>query len=255
MSEGSSEAASPRFLTFVRNDRNKNMKFTKTQHKTWSTLIQRQLPLVEKCACREFLEGLKILNPPTDRIPTVQELNERVRPRTGWKIVRTRTHYLDQVEWYTHTTRKEFPTTAYIRQWHELDFTPDPDMFHDIFGHIPFMAIKETAEILEMFARVFPLVKTPQQKKDIARLAWFSYEFGLIKEHGKIKMLGAGILSSFGEIQNIAAGNVPVRKFTIEAVLKKDKSLGSFNSELFVCDSLSHLKAELNRFFTSLKQP
>ncbi len=229
------------------------MKFTQIQHKTWETLIKRQLPNVEKFACREFLQGLKTLDLPQNNIPTVKQLNKKINPATGWTIVRTPTHYLDQIEWYAHTTKKEFATTAYIRNWDELDFTPDPDLFHDVFGHIPFVAVKETVELLEMFAKAYPFVKTKKQKKDLARLAWFSYEFGLIEEKGKMKIFGAGIMSSFGEILNIMNGKVPVREFKVDEILKRNKSLGSYNSELFIFKSVAGLKRELNKFFTSLK--
>lgn len=228
------------------------MKFTKEQHKMWEALIIRQLPNVKKFACKEYLEGLKIVKFPMDKIPNPGDLSKRIKPHTGWSIVRTNIHYLDQKEWYEHTLKKQFPTTSYIRTWDEFEFTPDPDLFHDMFGHIPIVAIPETVEILEMFAEGYKKIKTREQSKDLARLAWFSYEFGLVKEKGKIRIFGGGILSSHGETLNVMNGNVSFRPFTIKEILQKNKSLGSYNKELFIAKSITQMKQELSVYFNSL---
>lgn len=228
------------------------MKFTDDQNKMWETLIKKQLPNVKKFACKEFLEGLKIVDFSTDMIPDPRNLTEKIMPHTGWKIIRTNIHYLDQIDWYRHTLKKQFPTTSYLRSWDEFEFTPDPDLFHDTFGHIPIVAIPETVEILEMFAQAYTKIKTREQSKNLARLAWFSYEFGLVKEKGEIKIFGGGILSSHGETLNVMAGKVPIRPFLISEILQKNKSLGSYNKELFVAESIAQMKQELEIFFSSL---
>ena len=166
------------------------------------------------------------------------------------------------MEWFTALSNKEFPITSYIRDQKELDFTPEPDIFHDIFGHQPFMCIPEYVEIFNMFASAYSKTKTDQQRRDIGRLAWFGYEFGLIKEEDEIKAFGAGLLSSFSEIQNINSDSIPKKQFSIENVLAGHKPGGNRigdrvygvteNTELFVFNSLNHLKSELARYFDSL---
>jgi phenylalanine-4-hydroxylase len=140
-----------------------------------------------------------------------------------------------------------------MRGWDELDFTPEPDMFHDIFGHLPFMVLPRYTELQEMFAPAFQRAGAREKlQEDIKRLAWFSTEFGLIRENGDLRIFGAGLISSAGEIENVMAGNVPTLPFKIENVLKRDKAIYSFNDVLFVFDSLDALKAELASYFDTL---
>ena len=229
------------------------MRFTAEQHRIWSTLARRQLSRARRYACREYLEGTEILDLPLDRIPSLHFLNRRIAPRTGWKTRRTLIRYSDAQPWYQAFARKEFLITDYVRGWHELDFTPEPDMFHDIFGHLPFMVLPRYTELQEMFAPAFQRAGTREKpREDIKRLAWFSTEFGLIKENGNLRVFGAGLISSAGEIENVMAGNVPILPFKIENVLKRDKAIYSYNDVLFVFDSLGALKAELASYFDTL---
>ncbi len=166
------------------------------------------------------------------------------------------------LEWFTALTRRHFPITGYTRAQEELDFTPEPDIFHDIFGHQPFMTLPLYTEIFDMFGVAYAKAKTDQQKRDLGRLAWFGYEFGLVRENGELKAFGAGLLSSFSEIQNVNASSVLKRPFRVEDVIagKKpdsrregDRVYGVVeNTELFVLDSLEHYKKELARYFKSL---
>lgn len=229
------------------------MRFTAEQHRIWSTLSRRQFTLARRYACREYLEGTEILALPLDRIPSLHFLNRRIRPRTGWKAVRTLIRYSEAQPWYQAFARKEFLITDYMRGWDELDFTPEPDMFHDIFGHLPFMVLPRYTELQEMFAPAFQRAGTREKlREDIKRLAWFSTEFGLIQEKGNLRVFGAGLISSAGEIENVMAGSVPVLPFKIQNVLKRDKAIYSYNDVLFVFDSLDALKAELASYFDTL---
>jgi phenylalanine-4-hydroxylase len=227
------------------------MEFTADQHKIWATLFSRQMPSIRKLACKEFLEGLEILNLPLDRIPTLEELNDAITPNSGWKVVRTPVRYSDAVPWYEAFANKQFMVTDYMRTWEELEFTPEPDMFHDIFGHLPFMALRRYAELQEMFAPTFQRANK-EQRENIKRLAWFSTEFGLIRQNGELKVFGTGLLSSIGEIENVMSRKVPIMSFTIENVLNYDKAIYNFNEALFAFDSLTDLKSELASYFNSI---
>jgi phenylalanine-4-hydroxylase len=228
------------------------MKMTAEQNEIWQALYERQLQRVEKFACQEYLEGFAILDLPADRVPDLNYLNQKITPRTGWRTVRTQVRYTDAVPWYQHFARKEFLITDYMRDWAELDFTPEPDMFHDIFGHLPFMLLPGYTELQELFAPAFQAA-SPEQREDIKRLAWFSTEFGLIREHGDVKVLGAGLISSAGEMENVLAGNVPLLPFDVATILKFDKAVWSFNQQLFVIESLQGLKDELRRYFNLIR--
>jgi phenylalanine-4-hydroxylase len=229
----------------------RDLDFSEDQHAVWRELYARQLPNVQQFACREYLEGFQILGLPADRVPQLSELNAVITPRTSWRTVRTVVRYSDALPWYHHFAKRQFLITDYMRGRHEMDFTPEPDMFHDIFGHLPFMVLPEYTALQEMFAPAF-LRATPEERENIKRLAWFSTEFGLISEHGALKIFGAGLIFSFGEIQHVMAGKTPVRPFTIENVIGYEKAIYNFNEVLFVIDSIGALKLELARYFDSL---
>jgi phenylalanine-4-hydroxylase len=227
------------------------LEFTETQHQIWSALFARQTPKVMRHACREYLEGFERLQLPADHIPSLDALNARITAPTGWRVTRTPVRYSDAVQWYQAFAQRRFMVTDYMRDWSELDFTPEPDMFHDIFGHLPFMTLPRYTELQEMFAPAFHRADG-EQRENIKRLAWYSTEFGLIRENGELRIFGAGLISSSGEMEHTLAGKVPVLPFTIENVLQYDKAIYSFNPALFVFESLDALKEELASYFESI---
>src|ERR1700690_65286 len=156
--------------------------FTEEQHDIWKTLFARQATQIHKYACDDYLEGADNLKLPSDRIPSIQWLNAKITPLTSWKTIRTRVRYSDAVQWYAHFSKREFLITDYVRNMSELDFTPEPDMFHDVFGHLPYFTLPRYVEIQEMFAPAFLKSQTAEQRENIKRLAWFSTEFGLIRQ-------------------------------------------------------------------------
>lgn len=224
--------------------------FSPDQRRAWGELCRRQRPRVERHACREYLEGLVRLDLPDDDIPSIEFLNARITPATGWRAVRTTVRYSDAVDWYNQFARKHFLVTDYMRGWHELDFTPEPDMFHDIFGHLPFMTLPAYAELEELFAPAF-LRADERQREAVKRLAWYSTEFGLIREDGELKLFGAGLISSAAETDRVFAGEVPVLPFRCEDIVPHEKAVWEYNHQLFVAESLDHYKDELGRYFAT----
>lgn len=229
-----------------------DVEFTEEQHAIWRQLFARQAPKVREFACQEYLEGSKLMDLPPDRIPSVQWLNERINPRTGWKTLRTRVRYSDAVQWYNHFARKEFLITDYVRSAEELDFTPEPDMFHDVYGHLPYFTLPRYVEIQEMFAPAFHRAKTDDERENVKRLAWFSTEFGLIRQNGELKVFGTGLISSKGEMEHVLSGKTPLLPFKVETITAVEKAIWSYNDQLFVFESLEDLKAELARYFDTL---
>jgi phenylalanine-4-hydroxylase len=223
--------------------------FTEDQNKLWAELYKRIWPRVQAGACGEYLEGLERLALPADRIPSVSELNEQITGRVGWTVERTNVRYSDAVQWYTKFGQRIFIVTDYMRSWEEIDWTPEPDMFHDIFGHLPFMTLKRYALAQELFAPAFLAAKTDEQRDNIKRLAWFTMEFGLIREKGERKLFGAGLLSGASELDNSLGGKMVVEPFTVENVLGHDKAVWEQNSILFEFESLDAMTAEVRRYF------
>ncbi len=227
------------------------MIFSQEQHRIWSTLMDRQLPNVEAHASAIYLRGADILGLPPDRIPSLPALNRKIMPRTGWRAIRTTVRYSDALPWYTQFAQRHFMVTDYMRGADELDFTPEPDMFHDIVGHLPFMVLPEYTALQDLFARAF-FAADDAQREDVKRLAWYSTEFGLIREDGELKIFGAGLISSAGEIQNVVQRKVEIQPFSIENVIGHEKAVWSFNEVLFWFESIETLKAELHRYFDRL---
>jgi phenylalanine-4-hydroxylase len=227
------------------------MEFTDEQHGTWAILYDRLLPRIKKHACQEYLEGFELLQLPRDKIPAIAFLNERITPATGWKTVRTSTRYSDAVDWYKEFDKKHFLVTDYMRERKELEFTPEPDMFHDIFGHLPFLMLPDYAELEEMFAPAF-LRANDEQRENVKRLAWYSTEFGVKRENSEVKMFGAGLISSVGELDKVAAGEIPLHPFKAETIIQHEKSVWDYNSQLFEFETMAELKQELASYFDTL---
>lgn len=226
--------------------------FTEEQQQIWRALYKKLIVRVEKYACQDYLTGFELLELPEDHIPTLEYLNERITPRTGWKCVHTSVRYTSADDWYPEFAKKHFLITDYIRSWEEIEWTHEPDMFHDIFGHLPFMTLKHYAELEEMFAPAYLRATTDEQKENIKRLAWFSTEFGLIRENGERKLFGAGLISGAEELDNVVQNRVPVMPFTIENVIQYDKAVYTHNKQLFEFESIDALKTELARYFDTV---
>ena len=223
--------------------------FSEDQHQLWAALYENLIPRVEQYACEDYKRGFDILQVPGDRIPSLAELEAVIYPRTGWRLERTSVRYTDAVPWYHKFAQKIFLITDYLRSWEEFEWTHEPDMWHDIFGHLPFMTLKHYAELEELFAPAFLAAQTDEQRENIKRLAWFSTEFGLIRENGELKLFGAGLISGADELDNAVNGVIPNMPFTVENVVRYDKAVYTQNEMLFVFDSVEALVAELKRYF------
>lgn len=176
--------------------------FTTEQHAIWADLIGGiHRPYLLEHLCGAFIDGLGRLQLDPNRIPSVAYLNERIQPRTGWRIERTAVRYTLADDWYQKFARRIFLITDYLRSREQMEFTPEPDMFHDIFGHLPYLTQDFYARIEDKFAPAY-LKATPAEKEVIKRLAWYTTEFGLVVEDGRFKVFGAGTISGRSELAN-----------------------------------------------------
>jgi phenylalanine-4-hydroxylase len=128
-------------------------------------------------------------------------LNEGIRPRTGWRVERTAVRYTLADDWYVKFGQRVFLITDYLRTRDQMEFTPEPDMFHDIFGHLPYLTLDFYARIEDKFAPAY-MNATPEEREVIKRLAWYSTEFGLVMEENRFRIFGAGIISGRAELAN-----------------------------------------------------
>jgi phenylalanine-4-hydroxylase len=179
---------------------NQEVVFSDEQHAIWADLFAGiHRPYLLEHLCRVYLDGLEFLQLDPHRIPTVAHLNEHITPRTGWHIERTAVRYTLADDWYKKFANRVFLITDYLRTRDQMEFTPEPDMFHDIFGHLPFLTQKFYADIEDKFAPAY-LKATEEEREVIKRLAWYSTEFGLVVEDNRFKVFGAGVISGRKEL-------------------------------------------------------
>ena len=181
---------------------NQEIDFTSEQHAIWRDLYAgiHQSYLLEHI-CQQYKDGLALLDLDPHHIPTVAHLNDHVTPRTGWRIERTVVRYTLADDWYKKFAQRVFLITDYLRSRDQMEFTPEPDMFHDIFGHLPYLTMDFYARIEDKFAPAY-LKATQEEREVIKRLAWYSTEFGLVVEDNRFKVFGAGIISGRAEFAN-----------------------------------------------------
>jgi phenylalanine-4-hydroxylase len=181
---------------------NQEIIFSEDQHAIWADLFAGiYRPYLLEHLCREFIHGLGLLRLDPLHIPTVTHLNEQIQSRTGWRIERTVVRYTLADDWYAKFAQRIFLITDYLRSRDQMEFTPEPDMFHDIFGHLPYLTQDFYARIEDKFAPAY-LKATQEEREVIKRLAWYSTEFGLVMEDNRIKVFGAGTISGRAELAN-----------------------------------------------------
>jgi phenylalanine-4-hydroxylase len=229
---GGAMTAQPRALT--------SPVFTEEDHQTWATLYKRQFALVKGCACRLFLDSLPRLQLDPERLPDPQVFSERLSRMTGWTLGDAQNEYLGPTEWFEHIAERRFPVTNYIRRPHEIDFTPLPDLFHEFFGHLAFFTDPAFGDMAQMFGPLFLSTVNDRQRLEISRLWWFSLEFGLIREDGDVKIYGAGLLSSPGELAHALDPATPRYEFDVRKVAETQSAAYSFHEGYFILDDYDH---------------
>jgi phenylalanine-4-hydroxylase len=184
--------------------------YTDEENAVWHTLIERQLKIVENRACKEFMDGIKILNLPTDRIPQCPEISAALREATGWQLEPVPALIPFEKFFHLLATRR-FPAATFIRRLDELDYLQEPDIFHEVFGHCPLLTNPAYAEFTYTYGKL-GLNASKEDRALLARLYWFTIEFGLIKQNNQLRVYGGGILSSKGETVYSLEDPQPERK-------------------------------------------
>jgi phenylalanine-4-hydroxylase len=199
--------------------------------------------LLRTVACTAHTQGIHDLRIDPHHVPKQAVIGRRLSRINTWDIVNAQNAFLTPKDWFEHLGKKRFPATDYIRKPGELEFTPLPDLFHEYFGHIPVLTNPSIVAIIELFAQAFALAPK-KRREDVSRLWWHTFEFGLLREHGDIRVLGAGLLSSPGELKH-SLDPKRHRQFDIRTVMKTPASPHTFHTQYFVLPSLKHLQQEL----------
>ncbi|WP_286266044.1 phenylalanine 4-monooxygenase [Thalassotalea atypica] len=178
-------------------DDNGIIQWTEQENKTWKSLFERQLKCIEGKACDEFLSGLDQLNLPMDRVPQLEEVSSVLRESTGWECYKVPA-LIGFGQFFKLLSEKKFPVATFIRTPDEFDYLQEPDIFHEIFGHCPLLTNPAFALFTQRYGEI-GLNASKEDRVALARLYWFTVEFGLMKTKQGMRIYGGGILSSPGE--------------------------------------------------------
>ena len=249
--------------------------YTAQNHETWRRLYERLLPRWDQFANERFQAGIQSLCLPKDRIPRLEDVNRFLSPLTGFRA-RAVAGYVPAFVFFDCLRNREFPTTVTIRQAERLDYLPEPDIFHDIAGHVPMHTDPHFAETLVRFgecahtaAALVSEIRDPAERartltsifRAMARFFWFTIEFGLMRSRAGagdgLRVYGSGLLSSFGEIEHaVSSPEVERRPLQIEQAVNETFEIDHYQPLLFIVDSFDHLYSlvdELERWMKAGK--
>lgn len=214
--------------------------YPQSDHETWQFLYKRQMEFLPGRACDEYLNGIDLLRFKEDEIPHLSELSKIFFNETGWKIARV-PGLIHEQNFFDMLRKKIFPSTDYIRGKDELDYTPAPDLFHDIFGHMPLLTNKSFASFYRKYGEAAHAAKG-EVRTMLETLHWFTVEFGLIRNPDGMRIYGAGILSSHQEVQHSLSDEVEVIEFDPERIVKQAYDVWHLQPILFAIDSFEQLE-------------
>jgi phenylalanine-4-hydroxylase len=230
--------------------------YSEENHQSWRRLFARMRPRWERYGNEHFLRGLEALNLAGDRIPRLSEINRRLQPLTGFEA-RPVSGYVPSFLFFDCLRRREFPTTITIRGQDRMDYLPEPDIFHDVCGHVPMHTEKAFADILVRFGdcahtavEMISGVRDPAERerrlinilKAMSRFFWFTVEFGLMRGPRELVAYGSGLLSSYGELEHaIESGEVQRYPARLEWLINQGAEIDRYQPLLFVVDSFDHL--------------
>ena len=230
--------------------------YSDENHKTWRTLYERIRPRWEKYANRKFMEGVENLMLDPRHVPRLEEVNRYLAPLTGFKA-RPVSGYIPSYLFFDCLRRREFPTTITVRDSEHLDYLPEPDIFHDVAGHVPMHTDGRFADVLVRFGQCAHTAALIAQTigdeaerlhqaesiiRAMARFFWFTIEFGLMRERGELKVYGSGLLSSYGElIHAIESPEVQRYPIQLEWVINQHFEIDHYQPLLFIVEGFDHL--------------
>lgn len=212
--------------------------FTGEDHAVWDLLFVRQVELLGSRVISRFLDGIDLLRLSHPGVPELAELNTILEPRTGWRTVAVPGLVPDDI-FFAMLTERVFPVGNFIRARGQLDYLEAPDCFHDLFGHIPMLAHHDFAAMVEHVGGLGVAAIAAGEGERVARIYWHSVEFGLAREHGELKILGAGLASSFGESHfSLESGDVERLPFAVERAVHTPYRHDAFQPRYLVSESV-----------------
>ena len=215
--------------------------YTADEHAVWDILYARQLDILADRAAPEFLAGLERLELSRTGIPNLKQLNPALKALTGWEIIMV-PHLVPDDVFFRHLANRRFPAGRFIRKRDQLDYLQEPDVFHDIFGHVPMLAHPIFADYMQAYGQGGLRALNLGTLKNLARLYWYTVEFGLIQSSEGMKIYGAGIVSSAGESRFALEDPTPNRiAFDLERVMRTEYEIDRYQKSYFVIENYKEL--------------
>ena len=226
--------------------------YTGVEHQVWLTLYQRQIELLPGRACDPFLKGLEALDLHRTGIPEFARLNKELNRLTGWTVVAVPGLVPDEV-FFDHLANRRFPAGRFIRKPDELDYLQEPDIFHDVFGHVPMLTDPVFADYMQAYGQGGLRARGLGRLTNLARLYWYTVEFGLLQTAQGLRIYGAGIVSSHAESRFALDDPSPNRlAFDLERVMLTPYRIDDFQQVYFVIPSLEALLAASQQDFAPI---
>ena len=225
--------------------------YSTADHDTYRRLYARQLQQLSGLACDEFIEAVGQLGAP-DRIPHFDDISERLFKATGWQVVSV-PGLIPEEAFFALLAARKFPVTDWLRQPEEFDYIVEPDVFHDLFGHVPLLFDPVFADYMQAYGAGGMKASRLDACELLARLYWYTVEFGLISTPAGLRTYGAGILSSAGELVHSVSAAGPQRiAFDLARIMRTRYKIDSYQSTYFVIDSFEQLFAATAPDFSAL---
>jgi phenylalanine-4-hydroxylase len=215
-------------------------------HAVWRILYERRMATLVDTGSEAFLSGMERIGLSPDRVPDLADVNARLAARTGWAAVGV-SGFIPAAQFFQCLARRRFPTTLKVRPRDQIDYLPEPDIFHDVFGHVPLHADPVFADFLQQFGALAARATSEAQLTAMARLFWFTVEFGLIREKGRTKIYGSGLISSHADAANALGPNCERRPFDVDGVMSQPFEIDRLQNVLFVVDSFDQLFEAVER--------
>jgi phenylalanine-4-hydroxylase len=232
-------------------------RYTDEEHEIWRTLFHRQAEILQDRAAPEFLDGLAGLGIAAEGIPHFERLSDILERATGWRIVAVPGLVPDDV-FFRHLANRRFPATNFIRRWDQLDYLQEPDVFHDIYGHVPMLFNPIFADYLQAYGQGGLKALKLDSLPFLARLYWYTVEFGLVRTKDGLRIYGSGIVSSKGESIYALESDKPKRlPFDLLRIMQTDYRIDDFQDIYFVIDGYDQLfeatRPDFTPYYASLK--
>ncbi|MGQ0741531.1 MAG: phenylalanine 4-monooxygenase [Alphaproteobacteria bacterium] len=216
--------------------------YSEAEHEVWRTLFRRQEKILPGRACDEYLSGLKALHLNGEKIPDLERISDTLEAMTGWRVAAVPSLVPDDI-FFDHLAGKRFPAGRFIRRPDQLDYIEEPDIFHDFFGHVPMLAHPIFGDYMQAYGKGGQrAMKEFGMLKQLARLYWYTVEFGLINNPGGMRIYGSGIVSSKAEsIYSLESPSPNRIAFNLERVMRTDYRIDDFQETYFVIESFEQL--------------